>query len=508
MKDNSINKLKAILLAFIISLIPISILTLKMVVKSPEFRIWIHSDEDFKSYGFPGNGTVENPFRIENFVITTSEETAIYITNVTKHFLIQNNVLKSARKAIWIYYVSANTCRIERNICYGSGGGIIVYYAQGSCIFNNTCYHNSYEGILIWDSNHSIIANNLCYKNGGPIIVVYESSSVIVENNTLEFDNNIYSSRVGIAMYDSLFTSIQYNYLDNCGCSFYFDNYSNYNTLILMNNELNGKKFEFGYYFDTHNFSINICEFDQIHLVNCTNVKISNSSFSLTNFGIKLTQCFNVNIENCSFSSIGIEGGIHMVDLENVTISNNTFRDSYYGVDSYVCNDIEISNNTIEKNLDGLRLNYSNVTLNYNLFIDNYHGCYMFSCGYDPSTKINDKLVNYNCTLSFNLFINNEIAIEVFTSICLVSNNSFEYNNLSMHILGWDAIAYIIRSNCSIINNEFTYNHIGCKMELANAILDNNYFAYNDIGLHILDSSYQLISNLFENNGDDIFIES
>jgi len=507
-----------IILIYLLTLIPTYLFLLNLMKKGSnendelEFTIYIHSNEDFENYGFPGNGTLENPYRIENYTIITSKEVAIYITNVSKHFLIQNNVLKAKEKAIWIYHISANITRIERNICYGNRDGIIVYYAQGSYIFNNTCFDNLYEGIIITsyenlDSDYSIIANNSCYRNGGPNILVYNSSHIVIENNSLHFDITGYLSRAGLAIYNSLYTTIQNNYLENCGFSIYFDKSKNYETLSLIKNKLNGENYEFGCFFDSQNLSLSNCEYDQVHFDNCTSVKISNSSFSLTNFGIKLNQCFNVTIENCSFNNIGSEGGIHMVDLENAIILNNTFLNSYYGLDSYTCNDIEISNNSIEKNLDGFRLNYSNITLNYNLFIENHHGCYMFGCGYEPNVKINDKTVNYNCTLYQNQFVINEIAVKVFTSNCLILNNSFDYNDLGLNIIGWDAIAYLLYSNCSIVNNEFINNFIGCKMELAISELKNNYIACNNIGLHILDSLYQLISNLFENNGEDIIIE-
>jgi len=50
--------------------------------------IEITSDEDFLA--FPGSGTYEDPYLIENYNITSSTSFGIHITSTTKHFLIRN----------------------------------------------------------------------------------------------------------------------------------------------------------------------------------------------------------------------------------------------------------------------------------------------------------------------------------------------------------------------------------------------------------------------------------
>ena len=46
--------------------------------------IIITNDSNFTDYGFPGNGTLSNPYRIENLNITTNASSGIEIINTSK----------------------------------------------------------------------------------------------------------------------------------------------------------------------------------------------------------------------------------------------------------------------------------------------------------------------------------------------------------------------------------------------------------------------------------------
>ena len=58
-----------------------------LIEKSP---MTIDYDSDFESYGFPGDGSAVNPYRIENYNITTSGDYCLNFGGyTTKHFIIQ-----------------------------------------------------------------------------------------------------------------------------------------------------------------------------------------------------------------------------------------------------------------------------------------------------------------------------------------------------------------------------------------------------------------------------------
>ena len=47
--------------------------------------IRIESDSDLEVYNFSGDGTILNPYRIENYNITTTESSGIYISTTHKN---------------------------------------------------------------------------------------------------------------------------------------------------------------------------------------------------------------------------------------------------------------------------------------------------------------------------------------------------------------------------------------------------------------------------------------
>jgi len=64
--------------------------------------IIILNDNNFTDYGFQGNGTLANPYSIENYNITTSSEIAINIINTTKYFIIKNCFINAEKYGMLI----------------------------------------------------------------------------------------------------------------------------------------------------------------------------------------------------------------------------------------------------------------------------------------------------------------------------------------------------------------------------------------------------------------------
>ena len=195
--------------------------------------IKIITDDNFTDYGFPGTGTKENPYRIENYNITPSKDVSagIYIEYTTKHFVIQNCYLNTTGDGIYIDTVAENTTKILNNICiYNAWSGIFVTDISGALISNNTCMFNSFNGIDFIDSHYSNVTNNkcwnnthdglevsfgssnswifnnsLCYNNGnGMYLRGYDS---IVENNTICYNDD------GVANYEVFDHIFRYNYI-------------------------------------------------------------------------------------------------------------------------------------------------------------------------------------------------------------------------------------------------------------------------------------------------------
>ncbi len=80
---------------------------------TPHNSISITSNSGFAV--FPGSGTEEDPYVIEGYNITTTDENGIYITETTKHFIIRNCYVDAFRMGIIICTVVTRDGRI-RNI--------------------------------------------------------------------------------------------------------------------------------------------------------------------------------------------------------------------------------------------------------------------------------------------------------------------------------------------------------------------------------------------------------
>ncbi|MFX1365806.1 MAG: nitrous oxide reductase family maturation protein NosD [Promethearchaeota archaeon] len=184
--------------------------------------IEISSDNDFLLYNFPGLGTEEDPYRLENLNIITSHSYGIIVQNITKCILIQNNKITTSYRCIGIFHTSPGTVIIANNTCIGPEFelyqlGIFVGDSPYIKILNNTC-SNFYNGIDINDSPHSLIENNVFSKNHAGIRIenrVHYSkiiSNLIVNNldgmyitNSREilFENNIVRNNVVGLLLDS-----------------------------------------------------------------------------------------------------------------------------------------------------------------------------------------------------------------------------------------------------------------------------------------------------------------
>ncbi|MCG3259956.1 MAG: right-handed parallel beta-helix repeat-containing protein, partial [Candidatus Heimdallarchaeota archaeon] len=173
--------------------------------------IVIQSDSNISLYSLPGNGTDEDPYRIENLNITTSEEACISIFNTTKHFLIQNCFLNGLLYSILIEETAAHTIQIFNNICQDfHNTGIRVYYTEGAQIINNTCNTGTMYGIRARSSPYISIINNTCTQsNEGGIFLNYCNFSYIYGNN---LTNNY---KGGMLLDDSFYAKIIANILKN-----------------------------------------------------------------------------------------------------------------------------------------------------------------------------------------------------------------------------------------------------------------------------------------------------
>ncbi len=171
---------------------------------TPHGPIYINSNSGLEA--FPGNGTVENPYIIENYEIITSDDYGIFIGYTSKHFIIRNCYIDAGRYGIDFVTVREDTARVINNTCINNEiCGISFFKSEKSIVANNTCINDNY-GIFQWYSDSSIVANNTCKDNDEEGIVLQFTSSSIVVNNTCYRNSNW-----GIEIYDSVSCVVSYN---------------------------------------------------------------------------------------------------------------------------------------------------------------------------------------------------------------------------------------------------------------------------------------------------------
>ncbi len=192
--------------------------------------ILIASDNDFISNQFPGTGTREDPYIIENFKITStgSMTNAIEVRSTSKHFIIRNCQITASYIGILVEAVSAGTASIINNTITSSteNGGGIVLGADGVLVSNNTCTNfvegihtnyasdciisynnfsnNHYHGISLRYSDNNVVTHNIIKNNEAhAILIIRESTYNKIFNNTI-IDN----SRIESYEWDSIYNIV------------------------------------------------------------------------------------------------------------------------------------------------------------------------------------------------------------------------------------------------------------------------------------------------------------
>ena len=147
--------------------------------------------------GWPGNGTAENPYIIENYEIDGQNYyNDIVIKNTNVHFIIRNCYLHDTyNQAIYLYNVT-NATIVNNTIAYNgnTNGGIgieIDKNSQNIIIERNNIHHNNMQAIYITGSSKyiSIIGNNLTNNNGMGIWIESYSKYINVTGNVIRNNN-------------------------------------------------------------------------------------------------------------------------------------------------------------------------------------------------------------------------------------------------------------------------------------------------------------------------------
>ena len=326
--------------------------------------VYIRSDADL--IGFPGNGTLENPYIIENLELNPSGSTTnrIDISGTTKHIIIRNCIIQDVRCfvdcypfAIDLEFINEGSIMIYNNTIRSSHGGIAMSFVNNVNITNN----------LIIDCDISISTLRCFY-------LIVEKNSLI---NCGSMDTDIHYSEIkenyfcetGLSV-----TSYNCNYsrniFENCSIRISYFHEIEISNNSFEENIVNGRVF--GYFSNSENLNINNTIYGQLVLIDCSSVVISNQTLSDAHFGIFLFQCNNVNIVNCTFLD-DLGKGIFCDESNSIIISFCEFNGCYRSIRIEWGYNITVVYNRINMSeYEGLYLDSNYSIVHHNSFISNY----------------------------------------------------------------------------------------------------------------------------------------
>lgn len=273
--------------------------------------IFIHSDSDFSSYGFPGTGDKNAPYRIEGYSITDSNSELIAIENTQAYFVIQGNYLNSITSSLdAIYLRNAQNGIVYNNTVVNNRHGIFIDVGcQSMNITGNRVWDSSQSGIRVNSSSDVRIHHNEVHLNTYNGIWAHYSTNLDIWNNTVHDDE------LGIWLNNSNSSQIIGNTL-----------YGNDNALWLSNNSrLNDVSFN--RIFDPVGINPNICGIHLSHNAHENSI-MNNTVTNSTEHGLYVEATSGNNtIKWNTFIGNNIGGSYQAFDAFSANILYNYWSD-------------------------------------------------------------------------------------------------------------------------------------------------------------------------------------
>ena len=494
--------------------------SLNLVSSNP---ISIDSDDDFITYGFPGLGTAEDPYVIENYNITTTNTygiSIIYTSGSTKHYIIRNCYIDASDFGIYILYpVTTNSVdNITNNICINNNWqGVYLRGCHNSIISNNICINNK-GGISFYQSSMLTIKNNVCMGSGISgtgidVSIPIVSGLIAVVNNTcknfeycgIDIDNRGYKLRVenntcenngrdGIKVHGTSDQATVSNNTcsNNAGTGIIMDGS---NQSVASNNTCNNNTNNGIHFWGSCSIIANNCNNNSmsgIMVEGDSHLVLNNSCTNNTN-GIKLYGSHYSTLVNNT--CINNRNGIYLFHFSSSSIIiNNTFTNDGLRIEYNSFENNTIENNFVNNKILGYYQGFENTIINDSIygqiFFVNCRGVTVRDVDISNSTVGLSFFSCENATIVNNTFINNYNGAELINSSwSTVMNNNCSYNENY-------GIYFSSSTICSnVTNNINNNNRVGIELLSDNSTVTNNTCNNNDIGIYLYFSDNSVINN-------------
>ncbi len=433
--------------------------------------IIIWNDSDFSEYGLPGRGTKNDPYRIENYNITTSDLYAIYIFGTIDYFVIENCYLESSNEdgyGIYIEGVNKGTAKIYNNTLSNCYHGIGVFYTDAHQIIDNkiTCcvvpfnLENSKETTIF----RNTISNPESEAKLDPSELSWGHSRILFcagitfSQNTVQWTGLL----LDLAIYFSENLTFVDNDFQNVELSF-----SVCSNSTIENNLSRGRVVNL---FSSTNIIVNGNDFSSLNVVDSPYSIITNnylSHFSIdfdylddyytctieNNWVNDKLMSFYIGLNNTYFTtSISEYGQMVFVGCNNITLSNPTLFDQILHLDFLYCEYISVQDLDLQLYLEFESTDYIEIE--------------------------NNNILGFQFESSNNVTIENNSILDPSANIMGGNNYTIANNEISNLKYGLYSYCFIneVQNLLMYGNRIFDCEYSLTMYELSNSVIFNNTF--------------------------------
>lgn len=445
----------------------------------PHDPISIISDADFANQGWPGNGSLENPYYISDlYIAPQGEYYCIEIMDTHAHFVISNCWLEwdgMYRQPYGFHLVQVANGLIANSTCVNLDYGVRMSDSASIELVNNTCI-NGDKGISVRDSSAIRIINNTCFNTDFGLWI-FDSWSTEVVNNTIK-DSGYFGCEI-YPLYDNILAN---NSLVNCG--FFFGSWDDMwrppttcglGIFVNLETQITG---------NTINQRPLILWFlrvggtvplggGQVILLDCSSITVQDQNLTNASIGIFLHFVRNSWVVNntCTGHSLN---GIYVQNCDDITVNNNLCADSYFsGITLDQASDSILSENLCNNSRCGIRLfeAYDNQLIN-NICNHNRYGIRL-------NPAFGTELINNTCNNNGDLvwwYYPLGAGIWIDGDANTARQNRCNANPAGIEIRGFDN--YVVENTC-------TNNTYGIILNSNTTPISNNLCVNNRIGIII-----------------------
>ena len=375
--------------------------------------ISINGDSGFGPSGenLPGSGTAGDPYRIENYNITTAAEYSIIIRNTFAYFIIQNCYLDANTGGISVISALSGTVEIRDNIAVDHNyRGIELYNCPYSLVENNTVYDARIAGIEFTLSPGTEFNDNKCYNCG---FYVMENTKADYLSYT-QSQNKVNDKPLGWiqSAYNTGGTAVFYG-------QYIIVNATNYGVYDMhLANVSYGMLIAFSVQVRVHDSSFKDNTECGIHVYESIDTNIDNCSFERNEYGIKMSYSSDLEVLDSKFTNN--KEGIYTDTADTITIDNSDFIDNEWeGIVIQTCDTIVLTNN----DFTGGQYAGPYLTESFDILISNNHADGTGESGFWIE-------VSYDMIIKENIIENNEWGIYLYE----VYNTNITYNLMKQNL--------------------------------------------------------------------------